>query len=129
MPYQKIEKPAPMAAPMEVDMEEEVKLPTPAEARAKFDTMDAAPVPKKVSKVEFQPTGPPMVPVEANKQAKPAQRVPPKPAPKPEQAPKLQKSPSPRLLHDLLVTAWTEKMCCFFVLNMSLEINMAMPSC
>lgn len=108
MPYQKIEKPAPMAAPMEIDMEEEVKLPTPAEARAKFDTMDAAPVPKKVSKVEFQPTGPPMVPVEPKKQAKPAQSVPPKPAPKPEQAPIVQKkSPSPRLLHDL-VTAWRE---------------------
>lgn len=107
MPYQKLEKP-PMAAPMEIE-DEEVKMPTPAEARAKFDVMDAAPTPKKVSKAEFKPAAPPMVPVAAKKQPKPvtvqpSQRVPPRPAPKPEQPSRVQKkSPSPRLMHDYYV--------------------------
>ena len=106
-----MEKPSPMAAPMEID-DEEIKIPTPAEARAKFDATDAAPTPKKVSKAEFKPTAPPMAKVPPKKEPKPVavqptQRAPPMTAPKlsaKQEQPRRQqkKSPSPRLMHDFI---------------------------
>lgn len=117
MPYQRLEKPEPMAVPMEIEPEEETKIPSVAEARARFDTTDAAP-PKKVSKIDFKPAGPPKVPVAARVPVE--AKVPPKPVPefipkktfppvekpvpkpepaKPEQPVRItKKSPSPRCL-------------------------------
>ena len=131
MPYQKLEKPQPMAVPMEIDSEEEAKVPSMTEARARFDTTDAA-TPRKVSKIEMKPTGPAKVPVGPKMQPKPVPEtmpkkvVPPvnkKPTPsKPEpmtqdQAWKV-KSPSPRWIQLPIVSMMWE--CCA---NMKLKLK------
>jgi hypothetical protein len=109
MPYQRLERPEPMAVPMETELEEETKVPTVAEARARFDTTDSVP-PKKVSKMEFKPVGPPKVPAQVQpkpvpefipkKKVPPVQKPVPRPEPTPQEQPsrvtKKKKSPSPR---------------------------------
>lgn len=102
MPYQRVEKPEPMAVPMEVEPEEETKLPTVAEARAMFDATDAAP-PKKVSKMEFKPAGPAKVPVAAPPKPVP-EVIPRKVVPPAQEVPErtTKKSPSPRCNRNLL---------------------------
>ena len=96
---------------MEIELEsgEETKVPTVAEARARFDQAEGVP-PHKISRAEIQPKGPPMVPL-APKPKEPVPKfipkkvVPPvkKPVPKPVVRPDVAaqegvKSPSPRLL-------------------------------
>ena len=99
MPYQRLERPELMAAPMEIDSEEEPKIPSMAEARLKFDVPDQGAPPKKVSKVELKPKGQPKPQPKPVPEFIPKKVVPPvqKPAPpKPEPKPKKKKSPSPR---------------------------------
>ena len=109
-----MEKPLPMEITMEMESGEETKVPTVAEARARFDQVEGVP-PKKVSRAEIQPKGPPAVPLAAKVQPKPKKPVPefvpkkvvppvkkpapPKPIVRPETAyQEGVKSPSPRLL-------------------------------
>ena len=103
---------------MEADLEEETKLLTLAEARARFD-QEAVQPQKHTTQVEMQPKGPPAAPVGVKfkpgleevapkpvpevmpKKVMPPvwKPVPPKPLAKPEKmAPEGVKSPSPRLL-------------------------------
>ena len=96
-----MEKPEPMAPPMELESDEEIKIPTMAEAKAKFDVRDAGPTPKKVSKVEFKPQGPfkpepkPVPEFVPKKVVPPVQKpLPPKTEPKPTKI----KSPLPRCI-------------------------------
>ena len=103
---------------MEVDLEDDTKLLTLAEARARFD-QEAVQPPKHIARVDMQPKGPPAAPVvvkfkpgQEEVAPKPVPEVipkkvmppvkkpaPPKPLAKPEKmAPEGVKSPSPRLL-------------------------------
>ena len=113
-----MEKPERMEVPVEMELEEETKLLTMAEARAIFDKEEGVP-PTRVSQVKIQPKGPPAFPIAPKmkpeqkapvptpvpeimpkKVVPPAKKpVPPKPVAKPEKvAPEGVKSPSPRFL-------------------------------
>ena len=80
VPYPRLDKP--LEVPIE--SEEETKVPTVSEARARFDQVEGVP-PKKVSRVEIQPQIPPGAPVAPKVQPKPKAPV---PAPLPEAVPK-----------------------------------------
>ena len=83
VPYTtRMDQPVRMEVPLE--SEEETKVPSVSEARAKFDQVEGVP-PKKVSRVEIQPVGPPAVPLAPKVQAKPKAPV---PTPVPEFMPK-----------------------------------------
>ena len=114
----RVDKSETLEISMEMGPEEEAKVPTVSEARAKFDQVEGVP-PKKVTKVEFQPKIPPGAPLAPKVQPKPKapvpthvpeefpkkvvppakKPVPPKPVVRPDTAAQEGvKSPSPRLL-------------------------------
>ena len=103
---------------IEIESEDEAKMLSISEARARFDQVEGVPT-KKVSRAEIQPKGPPVVPVAPKFQTKAPVPVPeavhkkvappvkkpvgPKPFTRPEMMPpEGVKSPSPRLLKLLL---------------------------
>ena len=118
----RLERPTPMQ--IELESGEETKVPTVAEARARFDQVESVP-PHKISRSEIQPKGPPMAPMAARVQLKqkepvitpvpefmPKKVVPPakkpdvpKPAGKQDTAPQGVKSPSPRSLIKMFINS------------------------
>ena len=98
----------PLEVPIET--EEETKVPSVSEARAKFDQVEGVP-PKKVTRVEIQPQVPQGTPLGPKVQPKPKAPVPevmpkkvvppakrPAPVTRPDTMAQGVKSPSPRLL-------------------------------